>query len=75
MLTHRKVIARNHAQPTFYDQKLEDIFENKYLGVTVCTDLSWSSHIANVVEKCSRLVNIMRCASMISITWNKFSNY
>ena len=43
-----------------HDQKLEVTKDNKYLGVTISTDLSWNSHINNIYAKANRTISFLR---------------
>jgi hypothetical protein len=43
-----------------HDQKLAVTKDNKYLGVTISTDLSWNSHINNIYAKANRTISFLR---------------
>lgn len=43
------------------DAPINTVSEYKFLGVTVDGDLRFTKHIDNIVEKCKRRVNILRC--------------
>jgi hypothetical protein len=40
-----------------HDQKLEVTKDSKYLGVTISTELSWTSHINNIYAKANRTIS------------------
>ena len=60
MLISRKRIQRDHPSLYFKDKVITDVNEHKHLGLIVQNDLTWFSHIESLVEKSSKLVNIMR---------------
>ena len=43
-------------------QKLTTKSDVKYLGVTICSDLSWSKHKANICKKADSTMAFMRCS-------------
>ena len=46
----------------FLNNPLEEVLCFKLLGLTICHDLSWESHISNLASKASRRVGILRRA-------------
>ena len=46
----------------FLNNPLEDVLSFKLLGLTICHDLSWESHISNLASKASRGLGILRRA-------------
>ena len=46
----------------FLNNPLEEVLSFKLLGLTICHDLSWESHISNLASKASRLLGILRRA-------------
>ena len=46
----------------FLNNPLEEVLSFKLLGLTICHDLSWESHISNLASKASRRLGILRCA-------------
>ena len=49
-----------HSSYTLHGQKLEVVDSSKYLGVKVTSDLTWSSHIADVAGKANRSLGFLR---------------
>ena len=49
-----------HSSYSLHGQQLEVVDSSKYLGVKVTSDLSWSSHIADVAGKANRTVGFLR---------------
>ena len=60
MLISRKILAQNHPNPKFRNSAIDSVQEHKHLGLIIRNDLTWNSHINTVVEKSTKLVNIMR---------------
>ena len=46
----------------FLNNPLEEVLSFKLLGLTICHDLSWESHISNLASKASRRMEILRRA-------------
>ena len=46
----------------FLNNPLEEVLSFKLLGLTICHDLSWESHISNLASKASRRLGILRRA-------------
>ncbi len=46
----------------FLNNPLEEVLSFKLLGLTICHDLSWESHISNIASKVSRRLGILRRA-------------
>uniref|UniRef100_A0A669EWH7 Reverse transcriptase domain-containing protein n=1 Tax=Oreochromis niloticus TaxID=8128 RepID=A0A669EWH7_ORENI len=44
-----------------YDQELERVSKFKFLGLWFDERLTWAAHIQKVVDKCKKVLNIMRC--------------
>ena len=42
-----------------YSQPMDRIFSYKYLGVTICDELSWSLHIDKVTSKARQLIGML----------------
>lgn len=51
----------NDINLTLYGRNLERVNEFKYLGLLFDSRLTWKSHINKVVEKCKKVLNVMRC--------------
>ena len=47
-------------QYTLHNQTLTPVKHSKYLGVTLSDDLTWRTHISNVVGDASRTLNFLR---------------
>ena len=45
------------------DDKIENVREHKFLGITIDQDLRLSKHITNIQEKARKRVNILKCMS------------
>ena len=52
--------------PESYDCKLLRSWIHLYLGVTLDDHLSWSTHVTNVVNKATRVLNFITCKSHLS---------
>ena len=48
----------------FLNNPLEEVLSFKLLGLTICHDLSWESHIFNLASKASRRLGILRVQSL-----------
>uniref|UniRef100_A0A3Q2ZQ74 Reverse transcriptase domain-containing protein n=1 Tax=Kryptolebias marmoratus TaxID=37003 RepID=A0A3Q2ZQ74_KRYMA len=46
---------------TLYNQELEQVKCIKFLGVWFDEKLIWKEHIQKIVDKCKKILNIMRC--------------
>ena len=46
----------------FLNNPLEEVLSFKLLGLTICHDLSWESHVSNLASKASRRLGILRRA-------------
>ena len=46
----------------FLNNPLEEVLSFKLLGLTICHDLSWESHISNLASNASRRLGILRRA-------------
>ena len=46
-----------------YGSRLERVSSFRFLGVIFDSGLTWGKHIDSVVEKCRRVVNVMRCVA------------
>uniref|UniRef100_A0A671ND64 alpha-mannosidase n=1 Tax=Sinocyclocheilus anshuiensis TaxID=1608454 RepID=A0A671ND64_9TELE len=46
-----------------YEKSLERVKVFKFLGIYFDAKLSWAEHINKIVEKCQKVLNIMRCVS------------
>ena len=46
----------------FLNNPLEEVLSFKLLGLTICHDLSWESHISNLASKASHRLGILHCA-------------
>ena len=44
-----------------YGRNLERVKSFKFLGVLFDTRLAWRDHVSKVVDKCKRVMNLMRC--------------
>lgn len=44
-----------------YNQELERVKQFKYLGVWFDERITWAIHIQKVVDKCKKVLNVMRC--------------
>ena len=45
----------------FLNNPLEEVLSFKLLGLTICHDLSWESHISNLASKSSCRLGILHC--------------
>ena len=44
-----------------YGEMLERVGSFKYLGVVFDSWLTWADHIKRIVDKCKKVINVMRC--------------
>ena len=49
-----------HASYTLEGTDLENVESNKYLGVTITSDLRWNTHVSNVCTKANRTLGFLR---------------
>ena len=56
-------IKKIHASYTFEGTDLENVESIKYLGVTITSDLRWSTHVSNVCTKANRTIGFLRRCS------------
>ena len=54
---------------------LEEFLSFKLLGLTICHDLSWESHISNLASKASRRLGILRRAKSFHGTPEPLTTY
>ena len=59
-LSYRRSIFINSLPPLcLFGSPLELVTEFKYLGVTICSSLSWSPHISNICAKARKLLGLL----------------
>ena len=56
----RKRINKIHASYTLEGTDLENVDSIKYLGITIASDLRWSTHVSNVCTKANRTLGFLR---------------
>ena len=56
----RKQIKKIHASYTLEGTNLENVESIKNLGVTITSDLRWSTHVSNVCTKANRTLGFLR---------------
>ena len=56
----RKRIKKIHASYTLEGTDLENVESIKYLGVTITSDLRWTTHASNVCTKANRTLGFLR---------------
>ena len=56
----RKRIKKIHASYTLEGTNLENVESIKYLGVTITSDLRWTTHVSNVCTKANRTLGCLR---------------
>ena len=56
----RKIIG-NEVKMKLYNQDLERVKYFTFLGIWLDKRLTWAVHIQKIVDKCKKLINIMRC--------------
>jgi len=44
---------------TFMDQKIPEDSSCKYLGIIICSDLSWAEHVDHMVQKAWRALHFV----------------
>ena len=44
-----------------YGESLENVGEFRFLGVTFDSKMTWAAHIRKIVDKCKKIINVMRC--------------
>lgn len=59
LFTKKKII--DNIEVKMYEQKLEQVKSFKFLGMWLDTKLTWIEHINRIVDKCKKIINIMRC--------------
>ena len=59
MLITRKSLASHHVSLTIGEDILERVDNFKYLGITIKSDLSWTTHIQNICGKARRLLGLL----------------
>ena len=59
MLIARKSLASHHVSLTIGGDILERVDNFKYLGITIKSDLSWTTHIQNICGKARRLLGLL----------------
>ena len=64
MIISRKRISRTHPDLVFMDQTLQNETEHKHLGLILRSDLTWSSHINEIINKGMKIVNILKHLQM-----------
>ena len=60
MIISRKKVPSNHPQIILSNSAIATVKEHRHLGLNLRNDLSWSSHISSLVEKSTKLINILR---------------
>ena len=57
-------LRQDRLEPPIYflNNPLEEVLSLKLLGLTICHDLSWESHISNLASKASRRLGILHRA-------------
>ena len=60
MLSLGKFEKMNTHHYKIYGEELEDVFEEKDLGVTIDSELTFGEHIAKKVKVASRIVGLIR---------------
>uniref|UniRef100_A0A3B5Q0T1 Reverse transcriptase domain-containing protein n=1 Tax=Xiphophorus maculatus TaxID=8083 RepID=A0A3B5Q0T1_XIPMA len=53
--------ASENLKLQIYNHELERVREFKFLGLWLDEKLTWENHIQKVVNKCKRVLNVMRC--------------
>ena len=56
----RKHLNKIHASYTLEGAVLENVYNSKYLGVTITNDLKWNTHISNICTKANRTLGFLR---------------
>ena len=52
---------KSHPEPlTFDNTLLDEVKEHKHLGLTICSNLSWSSHIDNIISDTSKMSDVLK---------------
>ncbi len=64
--THSKHKIQHQTQYTLHNQALTPVKHSKYLGVTLSDDLTWRTHISNVVGGAYRALNFLRTTLRIA---------
>ena len=59
-LTRKRIKKMLHASYTLEGTDLENVESNKYLGVTITSDLRWNTHVSNVCTKTNRTLGFLR---------------
>ena len=59
----------------FLNNPLEEVLSFKLLGLTICHDLSWESHISMLASKASHGLGILRHAKSFLRTPELLSTY
>ena len=60
MLISRKTVSPDHPSLIFQGHTLHEVNSHRHLGLTFRNDLRWSDHIASIVLKTGKLLNIMK---------------
>ena len=60
MIISKKRVPKDHPNLTFMNTPLHNEQEHKHLGLVLRSDLSWTSHINELVTKGMKMVNIMK---------------
>ncbi len=50
-----------------YEQKLEQVSEFRFLGIWMDSKITFAKHIQQIVDKCKRGINVLRC--LAGIDW------
>ena len=52
---------KRNPEPLQFDHKdLENVHEHKHLGLTLSSNLTWSSHINNIISEASRMSDVLK---------------
>ena len=61
MTVSRKAHQLPHPPLFFQNHQLEDVSYHRHLGITLRSNLTWSQHINQIVQKANKLINILKC--------------